>query len=85
MSYTMDFEEEQAIQKDDTVVEYEGFKLVTDAMSLLYLFGGSFGLSALKPLILSYAQLPENVEIGLQRQFLSTHRHDDVYICAYYC
>ena len=39
LSYAMDFEEQSAISKEDTVVEYEGFKLVTDAMSLLYLFG----------------------------------------------
>ena len=39
MSYTMDFEEGAQISKEDTVMEYEGFKLVSDAMSLLYLFG----------------------------------------------
>lgn len=42
MSYTMDFENDAKIGKDDTVIEYDGFKLVSDAMSLLYLFGGSF-------------------------------------------
>ena len=41
MSYTMDFESEAKIGPDDTVTEYDGFKLVSDAMSLLYLFGRS--------------------------------------------
>ncbi len=41
MSYTMDFETEAKIGQDDTVIEYDGFKLVSDAMSLLYLFGES--------------------------------------------
>jgi len=35
----MDFEEEANIKPDDTVMEYDGFKLVCDAKSLLYLFG----------------------------------------------
>lgn len=39
MSYTMDFEDNGQISSEDTVMEYEGFKLVSDAMSLLYLFG----------------------------------------------
>jgi iron-sulfur cluster assembly protein len=39
MSYTMDFENDAKIGQDDTVIEYDGFKLVSDAMSLLYLFG----------------------------------------------
>ena len=39
MSYTMDFENGGKITKEDTIMEYEGFRLVSDAMSLLYLFG----------------------------------------------
>lgn len=39
MSYTMDFEDGGKITKEDTIMEYEGFRLVSDAMSLLYLFG----------------------------------------------
>ena len=39
MSYTMDFEDGSKITKEDTVMEYEGFRLVSDGMSLLYLFG----------------------------------------------
>lgn len=39
LSYTMDFEEQAAIGQDDTIIAYEGFRIVTDAMSLLYLFG----------------------------------------------
>ena len=39
MSYTMDFEDGGMITKEDTIMEYEGFRLVSDGMSLLYLFG----------------------------------------------
>lgn len=42
MSYTMDFEDSAQITGEDTVMEYEDFKLVSDAMSLLYLFGMLF-------------------------------------------
>ena len=45
LSYTMDFEEQAAISKDDTIIAFEGFKIVTDAMSLLYLFGSSLTCS----------------------------------------
>ena len=41
MSYTMDFEDGANIGKDDSIIEHEGFKLVCDSMSLLYLFGKS--------------------------------------------
>ena len=41
MSYTMDFEDGANVGKDDSVIEHEGFKLVCDSMSLLYLFGKS--------------------------------------------
>lgn len=42
MSYTMDFEDSAKIAEDDTIMDYSGFKLVSDPMSLLYLFGKSF-------------------------------------------
>ena len=40
MSYHMDFEKEENVRPEDSVMEYEdGFKLVCDPKSLLYLFG----------------------------------------------
>ncbi len=40
MSYAMDFESEEKITDDDHVMSYEdGFRLVIDPKSLLYLFG----------------------------------------------
>jgi iron-sulfur cluster assembly protein len=39
MSYTMDFEEVDNIQPTDEVYDYEGFKVVCDPKSLLYLYG----------------------------------------------
>mmetsp|Transcript_28363 Transcript_28363/g.80066 ORF Transcript_28363/g.80066 Transcript_28363/m.80066 type:complete len:191 (-) Transcript_28363:1117-1689(-) len=40
LSYHMDFEEDSNISSDDMVMEYDdGFKLVCDPKSLLYLFG----------------------------------------------
>ncbi len=40
MSYHMDFEKEENVRSEDSVMEYEdGFKLVCDPKSLLYLFG----------------------------------------------
>ncbi len=39
MSYTMNFEEADNIQPDDEVYDYEGFKVVCDPKSLLYLYG----------------------------------------------
>ncbi|KAK9828961.1 hypothetical protein WJX72_003055 [[Myrmecia] bisecta] len=40
MSYHMDFEQPSNVRQDDSVMEYDnGFKLVCDPKSLLYLFG----------------------------------------------
>ena len=39
MSYTMDFEDPSRIQDTDEVYDYEGFKVVCDPKSLLYLYG----------------------------------------------
>lgn len=39
MSYTMDFEDPSNIQPTDEVYDYEGFKVVCDPKSLLYLYG----------------------------------------------
>jgi iron-sulfur cluster assembly protein len=39
MSYTMDFEDPQNIQETDEVFEYEGFQVVSDPKSLLYIYG----------------------------------------------
>lgn len=39
MSYTMDFEDPANIQSTDEVYDYEGFKVVCDPKSLLYLYG----------------------------------------------
>ncbi|HEY9837577.1 MAG TPA: iron-sulfur cluster assembly accessory protein [Vampirovibrionales bacterium] len=40
MSYTMDFEQIENIQPNDEVFEYEeGFKVVCDPKSLLYIYG----------------------------------------------
>jgi iron-sulfur cluster assembly protein len=39
MSYTMDFEDPNNIQGTDEVFEYEGFKVVSDPKSLLYIYG----------------------------------------------
>ena len=39
MSYTMDFEDPQNIRPDDHVDDYEGFQVVCDPKSLLYLYG----------------------------------------------
>lgn len=39
MSYTMDFEEPNRISDTDKVFDYEGFKIVCDPKSLLYLYG----------------------------------------------
>ena len=45
MSYMMEFEEEANVKPADSVMHYEGFKLVCDAKSLLYLFGMSLDYS----------------------------------------
>lgn len=39
MSYTMDFEQLENIREDDEVFDYEGFKVVSDPKSLLYIYG----------------------------------------------
>lgn len=39
MSYLMDFIDSSAIRQDDEVFNYEGFQLVCDRKSLLYLYG----------------------------------------------
>ncbi|MGP0129501.1 MAG: HesB/IscA family protein [cyanobacterium endosymbiont of Rhopalodia musculus] len=39
MSYMMDFEDESKITEHDEVFDYEGFKIVCDGKSILYLYG----------------------------------------------
>ena len=39
MSYMMDFEDPNRIRDDDEVFDYEGFKIICDRKSLLYLYG----------------------------------------------
>ncbi|NEQ97482.1 MAG: iron-sulfur cluster assembly accessory protein [Cyanothece sp. SIO2G6] len=39
MSYTMDFEQLENIREDDEVFDYEGFKVVSDPKSMLYIYG----------------------------------------------
>lgn len=39
MSYTMDFEDLANIRESDQVFDYEGFKVVSDPKSLLYIYG----------------------------------------------
>lgn len=39
MSYIMDFEDPANVQPTDEVYDYEGFKVVCDPKSLLYLYG----------------------------------------------
>jgi iron-sulfur cluster assembly protein len=39
MSYTMNFEDPAHIRPDDEVYDYEGFKVVCDPKSMLYLYG----------------------------------------------
>ncbi|XP_068647436.1 iron-sulfur assembly protein IscA, chloroplastic-like [Aristolochia californica] len=39
MSYTMDFEDCSNTRPDDSVIEYEGFTIVCDPKSLLFMFG----------------------------------------------
>jgi iron-sulfur cluster assembly protein len=39
MSYMMDFEDPSKIREDDEVFDYDGFKIVSDRKSLLYLYG----------------------------------------------
>ena len=39
MSYTMDFEDGSNVREDDEVYDYDGFQVVCDRKSLLYLYG----------------------------------------------
>lgn len=39
MSYTMNFEDPGNVRPDDEVYDYDGFKVVCDPKSLLYLYG----------------------------------------------
>ena len=39
MSYMMDFEQPENIREDDEIFEYDGFRIVCDPKSLLYLYG----------------------------------------------
>ena len=39
MSYMMDFEDPSKVREDDEVFDYDGFKIVCDRKSLLYLYG----------------------------------------------
>jgi iron-sulfur cluster assembly protein len=39
MSYMMDFEDISKITPDDEVFDYDGFKIISDRTSLLYLYG----------------------------------------------
>ncbi|RAL41996.1 hypothetical protein DM860_018229 [Cuscuta australis] len=39
MSYTMEFENRENARADDTIIEYNGFVIVCDPKSLLFLFG----------------------------------------------
>ncbi|MCU0523277.1 MAG: iron-sulfur cluster assembly accessory protein [Elainella sp. Prado103] len=39
MSYTMDFEDLSNIRENDEVFDYDGFKVVCDPKSMLYLYG----------------------------------------------
>lgn len=39
MSYMMDFEDTSKITPEDEVFDYDGFKIVSDRKSLLYLYG----------------------------------------------
>lgn len=39
MSYAMDFEQRTNVRSDDSLIDYEGFTMVCDPKSLLYLYG----------------------------------------------
>lgn len=39
MSYMMDFEQPENIREDDEIFEYDGFRIICDPKSLLYLYG----------------------------------------------
>lgn len=49
MSYTMDFEASDNIASDDTVIDYDDFKLVTDSASMMFLLGDALPESPLAP------------------------------------
>ncbi|MDG2990199.1 iron-sulfur cluster assembly accessory protein [Candidatus Synechococcus calcipolaris G9] len=39
MSYTMDFEDPKNIRPEDQVFDYDGFQVVSDPKSMLYIYG----------------------------------------------
>ncbi|MEM8639561.1 MAG: iron-sulfur cluster assembly accessory protein [Cyanobacteria bacterium P01_G01_bin.54] len=39
LSYTMDFEQAENIKPDDEVYDYDGFQIISDPKSLLYIYG----------------------------------------------
>ena len=39
MSYMMDFEDPSKVREDDQVFDYDGFKIICDPKSMLYLYG----------------------------------------------
>lgn len=39
MSYMMDFTDSSQVREDDEIFDYEGFKIVCDRKSILYLYG----------------------------------------------
>ncbi|HBE20291.1 MAG TPA: iron-sulfur cluster assembly accessory protein [Cyanobacteria bacterium UBA11149] len=39
MSYMMDFEEPSQVRDNDEIFDYDGFKIICDPKSLLYLYG----------------------------------------------
>ncbi|XAR73272.1 hypothetical protein NMG60_11007189 [Bertholletia excelsa] len=39
LSYTMEFESRESARPDDSIIEYDGFVIVCDPKSLLFLFG----------------------------------------------
>lgn len=39
MSYLMDFEDPSKVQDNDEVYDYDGFKIICDPKSMLYLYG----------------------------------------------
>nr|WDB00606.1 Iron-sulfur cluster assembly accessory protein [Cavernulicola chilensis] len=39
MSYQMDFDKEENIKYQDTLIKYENFSIICDSKSLLYLYG----------------------------------------------
>ena len=73
MSYAMDFESSDNVQKEDCVMEYaEGFRLVCDPKSLLYLFGMQVGVRAQLVFVHELWQKPAGAACT----------HDRPHICA---